>query len=86
MPAIAMGLLWAGYAGAVWGYCVLKGYNVTLSQLVNPKAPYRWPKGGPPKIPAGQLLPGKVTAATTGAPSPGAPTGTAAPAPGTTVV
>jgi hypothetical protein len=31
--AIGMGLVFAGYAIAMWGYCLLVGYNVTFAQV-----------------------------------------------------
>jgi hypothetical protein len=40
MPAIAMGLLWAGYAGIIWGYSLLRGYNIGLGEIVNPLHPF----------------------------------------------
>ncbi len=85
MPAIGMGLGWLGYALGLWGWSLLRGYNVTLGQLMSPTHPYAgaWP---PPLLPNTQTLPGKqqptqvaTTAAT--APATAAP-GAANPAPG----
>lgn len=78
MVAIGMVMVWAGYSGALWGYCLIRGYNVTLGQLTSPLHPYGSGKGQtwpPPLIPPGQLMPGAApaaaattTAATTAAP------------------
>ena len=73
MAAIGIGLIWGGYALSLWGYCLLRGYNVTFVSLVNPVHPYSgsWP---PALIPAGQVLPtgqGKtLLSATAPAPAP----------------
>lgn len=31
MVAIGMGLLFAGYAVSIWGYCLVRGYDVPFS-------------------------------------------------------
>lgn len=61
MPAIGMGLGWLGYALGLWGYSLIRGYNVTLGQLMSPLHPYSgaWP---PAAIPNTQVLPGKQQA------------------------
>jgi hypothetical protein len=56
MVAVAMGITWAGYTLTLWGYCLVKGYDITLSDLVNPVNVYRWP-ATPPPIPPTQILP-----------------------------
>ena len=33
MTPIGMGLAFIAYAGGVWGYCLLRGYNVTPADL-----------------------------------------------------
>jgi hypothetical protein len=33
---LSIGLVWAGYTLAFYGYCLIKSYDVTLLQLVNP--------------------------------------------------
>ena len=33
MIAIGMGLVWAGYTVGLWGYCLVKNYDVTFGQL-----------------------------------------------------
>jgi len=54
--AFGFGLGWAGYSIALWGYCLVKGYDVTLGQLINPVNRYTgsWP---PPPAPNTVILP-----------------------------
>lgn len=33
MVAVGVAALWAGYSLTVWGYCLVKGYNVTFMDL-----------------------------------------------------
>jgi hypothetical protein len=33
MTAIGVGVAFLGYAAGVWGYCLIRGYNVTGPQL-----------------------------------------------------
>jgi hypothetical protein len=49
MPAIAMGLIWGGYTAGLYGYCLVRGYDISFRQLVSPTAWYSgaWP---PPLI------------------------------------
>ena len=56
MVAIGFGLLWLAYTGGLEAYCLLRGYNVTFAQLINPVHPYSgpWP---PAQIPAGVIFP-----------------------------
>jgi hypothetical protein len=63
MVAIGFGLLWVSYTGGLWAYCLLRGYDITPAQLINPVHPYTgpWP---PPPIPAGLIFPGGQPAAT----------------------
>jgi len=35
MPAIGIALLWAAYSAGLWGYCLMRGYNVTPKQLLS---------------------------------------------------
>lgn len=67
MIAIGMGVLWWGYLQAIYGYTLLKGYNITWRQLANPIHPYQWPVAGTkiPTIPKGQIMPGKAPSTTT---------------------
>ena len=57
MVAIGFLLLWGGYAGGLFGWCLFKDYDVTLGELMSPFHPYAgaWP---PAQIPAGQIWPG----------------------------
>lgn len=48
MPAIGMGLLWGGYSLLLWGYCQVRGYDISLTDLVVPgRYTGKWP---PPLI------------------------------------
>ncbi len=61
MVAIAFLINWLGYQQLYYGYCLLKGYDITWTSLANPVHPYQWPKDGkPPLIQPGNLLPGTV--------------------------
>lgn len=51
-------IVFAGYTIASYGVVLLKGYNITLKQWIDPLDPYVWPAGKIPKIPAGQIFPG----------------------------
>jgi len=42
MIPIGLGLALAGYTVGIWGYCLVRGYNVTFMQLFKPT----WPLGG----------------------------------------
>lgn len=41
--AIALG--WGGYATAFWGYSLIKGYNLSVGQIMSPTSYYKgtWP-------------------------------------------
>jgi len=86
-----MVLAWTGYTFALWGYCLIRGYNVPLSALANPIHPYAWPAAGPGLLPDTVVLPvsGVTTAAAQTAPPapapPAAVAGGAAAAPGGSV-
>lgn len=57
---IAFGFLlsWTGYLEIVYGWCLLRGYDVTWRQLASPVHPYSWPSPGePPKMPGDQIVP-----------------------------
>jgi hypothetical protein len=62
-----MGITWFGYSVALWGYCLIKGYNVTLAKLVNPVHPFAatWPP--PANIPTSDVFPPGAGDATEGA-------------------
>lgn len=57
MLAVGMLISWTGYSVSLWGWCLLRGYNVTLGQLMTPLHPYagKWPPG---LIPDTQIFPG----------------------------
>ena len=66
MVAVAFALIWAGYSTSLWGWCLLRDYDLTFGQLVSPTHPYSgaWP---PAKIPATQIWPGGSTVTPTAA-------------------
>ncbi len=37
MVVIAMGLVFGGYAISLWGYCLVRGYDVTFTSLFGTK-------------------------------------------------
>lgn len=43
MTSIGIGLIWVGYTGLLYSWCLFRGYNVTPKQLLSPTWP---PKGG----------------------------------------
>jgi hypothetical protein len=49
---LGMALGWAAFAAGTYGYALIRGYNVTLIQLVNPRQ--RWAHSGG-KLAAGTL-------------------------------
>jgi hypothetical protein len=57
-----MGLAWAGYTGMLWAYCLIRGYDVTLGQLVNPVHQLNWKTATGKQIPQGQIMPGAANA------------------------
>lgn len=64
MLPVGMLLSWAGYSVSLWGWCLIRGYNVTLGQLMSPLHPYGSGKGQawpPPLMSANQIFPGKNT-------------------------
>ena len=63
MTAVGFGMAWLGYAVGMYGYVLVKGYNVTFGQLVHPKNYYQgtWPPG---PIPAGATWPTGTASAT----------------------
>lgn len=66
MVAVGMLLIWGGWSVGLWGWCLLRDYDVTFGQLVSPAHPYSgaWP---PAKIPATQIWPGGSTTTQTAA-------------------
>ena len=59
MIALSFGLAWVGYSYGLYGYCLIRGYDVRLVDLMNPVHVYQWPEGGPPGIPPSQVFPAK---------------------------
>lgn len=47
MVALAIGVLWVGYAGGLYGYCLIRGYNVTPKQLLSSQWPPASAASGP---------------------------------------
>lgn len=43
MVGVAIGLLWLSYYGGLYGYCLIRGYDVTPKELLSPS----WPQYGP---------------------------------------
>ena len=39
MIVIGMGLVFAGYWASLWGYCLIRGYDVTFTQMARPQWP-----------------------------------------------
>jgi hypothetical protein len=65
MVAVAFLLIWGGYSAGLWGWCLIRDYNLTLPQLVSPTRPYSgpWP---PATIPASQTWPSGQAASSFG--------------------
>lgn len=69
LPA-GMLIVWAGYSVSLWGWCLLRGYDVTLGQLMSPMHPYgsgkgeKWP---PKRLPDDVIFPGRAAAASAAA-------------------
>lgn len=59
MFPLAVLILWAGYGVGSWGWCLNRGYNVTLREWFTPLTPFDWT--GVKYIPCGQIFP-KVNA------------------------
>lgn len=79
MLPVGMLLVWAGYSVSLWGWCLIRGYDVTLGQLMSPTHPYGAGKGQtwpPPLMSADVIFPGRNTGASA------APAPSAAPGPG----
>jgi hypothetical protein len=65
-------VVFAGYAVASYGYVLLRGWDISWKQWIDPLDAYVW-AGTPGFIPAGQVFPNQATlavaAVTAGAPS-----------------
>lgn len=59
MIALGFGIMWLGYNQTIFGWTLLKGWNIRWRDLANPIHPYQWPPLGSkmPMVPAGQVLP-----------------------------
>ena len=64
MIVLGFGVLWFGYAVGSYGYVLVKGWNITFKEWVNPLHPYKWPNGDPPKVPIGKVWPTPAAGAT----------------------
>jgi hypothetical protein len=76
---IGFGLVWLGYTGGLYGYSLIRGYNLTLAQMVSPTGWYggKWPPaaaGNTEIFPSGTAAGTQTTAFT----AVNAPAGTAA--------
>lgn len=61
MVAIGVGLAWAAYFGGLYGYCLVRGYNVSPKQLLSktwPPASFGSQGSGPSQAQGGSGLPG----------------------------
>jgi hypothetical protein len=69
MIPLGLGLAWAGYTLGIWGYCLVRGYDVTFMQLFARS----WPGTG--KTGRGPAGPGSASPSSGGttAPYPGMP-------------
>lgn len=62
-------MIFAGYTVGSYGWVLLKGYDITFKEWVNPLAPYQYPSGSVPTVPKGHVFP-VTTATVTPAPHP----------------
>lgn len=70
MVTVGMGLAWLGYSLIFWGYCEIKGYDISLVQIMIPgKYTGSWPPGvstpGATTAASGASTNGTVGASTT---------------------
>jgi len=49
--------MFIGYTVASYGVCLLRGYDITWKEWINPLNPYKWPKGKVPIVPPTRVLP-----------------------------
>ena len=77
MIALGFGVMWLGYLQGMYGFTLLKGWDIRWRDLASPTRPYQWPASGtPPLIPKGKILPASTTSASstgTGQPPPAHP-------------
>lgn len=60
MVAAGMLIIWGGYSISLWGWCLLRGYDITFGALVSPVHPYGSRKGQPwppPVLDPSQVFP-----------------------------
>jgi hypothetical protein len=57
MVAIAVLAAWGAYGMTTWGWCLVKGYNITFANWFDPLHPYMWTGNEPELVPAGSVLP-----------------------------
>jgi hypothetical protein len=57
MIPIGLGLAWAGYAAMIWGYCLIKDYNVTFPDLFKATWPGGSSAGTSPGTVSSQVVP-----------------------------
>jgi hypothetical protein len=58
--AIGVGIIWAGYTLAVWGYCLIRSYDVSFVDLFKTT----WPAGTTGAAAAAGTAAGAATGAT----------------------
>jgi hypothetical protein len=59
MAAIGIATIYVGYSLGLWGYCLIKGYNVGLKELFMPTWPP--PLAGQGNGPAQKIITASVT-------------------------
>lgn len=62
MIGLAVGIAWLGYGAYSYGWCLVKGYNVTAREWFTPVNTFSW-ASNPGLVPKGQVFPsaGKTT-------------------------
>lgn len=50
-------IIFAGYTIASYGVCLLRDYDITWKQWIDPFDPWTWPQGKVGTIPAGRVFP-----------------------------
>lgn len=58
MTAVVVLFALGAYAVLSYGYVLIRGWDITFKQWVDPLNPYQWPASGdPPTVPTGQVFP-----------------------------
>lgn len=59
MILVGFAFVWVGYLQGVYGYTLLRGYDIRWRDLANPLHPYQWPPRGQqiPTVPKSAILP-----------------------------